>query len=270
MPHSYSRRSSSASSSSSSSSTQSNVSIESFNVNVPRKNIVKPLIWFAGGDPRRHTNLRRQVTTIEEPNGPTRTVERYLLVRDPSGYTMWFYEDDYDGRSHHSSSSSRSSRSGRSSRHSSRTQPAAGGVPVRPHPPPPQHPQHMGGAGPWMPPQGGGGGMGMGMGMGMGPPPMMMGGGGGPPPGAPIEIVDGMNPNDDDDDYSSVYSGSSYMTGSVHQAPHQPPMFMPPGPGPMQMPPMMHQQQHQPPPPPPPPQGNPLGEGGAGFIQLNP
>lgn len=186
------------------------------------------------------------------------------MVRDPTGYTHFFYEDE---GSHYAESRSgrRSSRSSRSSHVSSRVPSVVGGggVPVMPQPQPP--PPRMPGQ-PWMGQGMPGGGMGMGMGMGMGQPPMMGG-----HPAAPVEIVDGMNP--DDDDVCSMWSGSGSSSGYMSEGddfgPQQqqypvPPMGQMPPPGMnMRVPPMMPQQQQ-----PPMPQPSGFG-GGAGFVQLS-
>lgn len=222
----YSRRSSS---SSSGRSTASTTTVKSTDLNVPRSKSLSVVTYFAGGDPRKHKNLRRQKTTTEYENGTYETTSQYFWVRDPYESTYYWNGDydDYDDRSSvYSGSSSGSSRgSSRRSKHGGhkgRGMPAA--VPVQPIPPPQHHP--MGG----MP------GMGMGMPPGGMPPHMgghpqpMMGGG---PPG--VHVMDEVL---DDDDASSMYSGSSYSSDSSYSS-----HGMPPPPPHMGMP-------HMPPPPP--------------------
>lgn len=223
----YSRRSSS---SSSGRSTASTTTVKSTDLNVPRSKSLSVVTYFAGGDPRKHKNLRRQKTTTEYENGTYETTSQYFWVRDPYESTYYWNGDydDYDDRSSvYSGSSSGSSRgSSRRSKHGGhkgRGMPAA--VPVQPIPPPQHHP--MGG----MP------GMGMGMPPG-GMPPHHMGGhpqpmmGGGPPG---VHVMDEVL---DDDDASSMYSGSSYSSDSSYSS-----HGMPPPPPHMGMP-------HMPPPPP--------------------
>jgi hypothetical protein len=195
----YSRRSSS---SSSGRSNASNVTVRTNDLNVPRSKSLSVVTYLAGGDPRKHKNLRRQKITTEYDNGTYETTSQYFWVRDPYASTYYWGGDydDYDDQSSVYSGSSRgSSRRSKHGGHKGRGMPTA--VPVQPVPPP-QQPMGMPG-------------MGMGMGMHPGMPPHMgghphpmMGGGmpAGPPPG--VQVVDEM----DDDDASSMYSGSSYFT----------------------------------------------------------
>lgn len=222
----YSRRSSSSSSGRSNGST---ISVKSTDLNVPRSKSLSVVTYLAGGDPRRHKNLRRQKITTEYDNGTYDVREQLFWVRDPYEATYYWASsgyDDYDDRSSvYSGGSSRASSrrsGGKHGGHRSRGgAPAA--VPVQPMPPPPQQGQHM--------PMGMCGGMPMGVPMGMpmggggmppqmgGMPPMMGGGGQGPMMGD--EMVE-------DDDYSSVCSTESYSSSGSgsYGSPH--PGAMPP------------------------------------------
>jgi hypothetical protein len=260
----YSRRSSS---SSSGRSNTSNVTVRSTDLNVPRSKSLSVVTYLAGGDPRKHKNLRRQKITTEYDNGTYETTSQYFWVRDPYASTYyWNGEyDDYDDGSSVCSGSSRGSSRGSSSRRSKHGGHKGRAVPVQAMPPPPPQHHPMGG----MPGPAPGMGPGMGMGMGMGMPPMgggmphpMMGGGGGMPGGPPpgVQVVDEM----DDDDASSTHSGSSYMSGDSYDSygsqagmmpPAPPPNFgmphMQPGPmypGGAPPPPMMSGAAHPPPP----------------------
>ncbi|KAG8157558.1 hypothetical protein KVR01_012600 [Diaporthe batatas] len=236
----YSRRSSSSSSGRSNSST---TTVRTAELNVPRSKSLSVVTYLAGGDPRKHKNLRRTKITTEYDNGTYETTSQYFWVRDPYASTYYWggdYDDYDDSSSVYSGSSRGSSRRSKHGGPKGRGLPTA--VPVQPMPPPPQQ---MG-----MPP------MGMGMGMPPGIPPPHMGGHpqahmGGPPPG--VQVVDEM-----DDDASSMYSGSSYFSDEssysshgmppphphgmgmphMHQQPPPPPMMMHPG-GPHMGPPMM-------------------------------
>lgn len=235
----YSRRSSSSSSGRSNSST---TTVKSTDLNVPRSKSLSVVTYLAGGDPRKHKNLRRQKITTEYDNGTYETTSQYFWVRDPYASTYYWdgdYDDFDDGSSVYSGSSRGSSRRSKHGGHKGRGMPAA--VPVQPMPPA-QHPMGMPHMGMGMPP----GGMPPRMG---GHPPPMMGGGGGIPP--PVQVMDdGL----DDDDASSMYSGSSYMSDSSYSS-----HGMPPAPPHMGMP-------HMGPPPPPmhmgpPPMGPPMMSG---------
>ncbi|KAI3396212.1 hypothetical protein diail_350 [Diaporthe ilicicola] len=231
----YSRRSSSASSGRS---TGSTITVKSSTLNVPRSKSLSVVTYLAGGDPRKHKNLRRQKTTTEYENGTYETSSQFFWVRDPYASTYYWdgdYDDFDDRSSVYSGSSGSSGGSSRRSKHGgmkSRGGPTA--VPVQSMPPPPQQPMgmpHMGGMGmggmpPHMPPH---------MGMGGPPPPPMMGGGGMPPH---PHVMDEM---DDDDDTSSSYSGSSYMSGSSYSSQSHGGMQPPP---PMGMPHMQHPPMH--------------------------
>ena len=104
----YSRRSSSSSSSRSSGST---VSIKSTDLNVPRSKSLSVVTYLAGGDPRRHKNLRRHKITTEYDNGSYDVREQLFWVRDPYEATYYWGSgyDDYDDHSSVYSGSSRAS-----------------------------------------------------------------------------------------------------------------------------------------------------------------
>ncbi|KAH8752829.1 hypothetical protein F5883DRAFT_576104 [Diaporthe sp. PMI_573] len=216
----YSRHSSSSSSRRSAAST---ITVKSANFNVPRSKSLFVVTYLAGGDPRKHKNLRWQKTTTEYENGTYETISQYFWVRDPYESTYYWKDDCHgynDGSSVYSSSSRGSARRSKNSGHKSRVLPAT--VPMRPIPPP-MGTRSMPSGG--MPPQ-----------MCGYPQPMM---GDRPPPWKVVdEVVD-------DDDSSSMYSGDSYIADSSLSSHGTPPpphnMGMPhmPPPPPMQRGPLL-------------------------------